>query len=480
VKEYRRRKYAFNSVFAIQKDIQKITDLNKQWETLLISKSKKETELEGIIKESKSLKSLLKHVFNIGTIDYQDLIRDKENMLAEIKKQIDLLIAEVNLCFLRIKNVDTHSQPIRELIQNIDTHNFSAIGEQLTHASKQIEDYLIRKEALSHDYTELNDEELNDLKTQHEKNYKKIESMKVEERINKCSIIGMTLDSYIGRFSNVQIDFSNIFLDEAGYAPLIKALTLFSNKCGITLLGDHRQLPPVCEFDTLNTIPGFYRLLWSKPSIFSETVLNYDEEDCLNIADNADCPEFKYTEKSILLETYRYGANLAELLDRLIYNIGYKSALSDEHNIELCFIDAPSPNVKDGRRNENECEKICNILNGFLDEDYCILTPYKDQVSFLQRSLQRARQEERILTIHKSQGREWNTVILSIVDGSNIRPWFTDSTDPVSQGLYVLNTAVSRAQKKLIIVCDANYWLSRQDAEIQLISNLINISKKLE
>ena len=115
-----------------------------------------------------------------------------------------------------------------------------------------------------------------------------------------------------------------------------------------------------------------------------------------------------------------------------------------------------------------------------IDKDYCILTPYTDQVSLLQRNLQRARQEERISTIHKSQGREWNTVILSVVDGSTIPLWFTDSNHGISQGLYVLNTAISRAKKKLIIVYDANFWRSKQDAENQLICNLINISNGLD
>lgn len=476
VMEYRRRKYTFNSLFTIQKEIQNITDFNTRWEALLVSKSKKEKELEEIIKKRKSLTNQLKRIFNIKPIDYQILMSNKEIELVEIKNRIDPLNAEVNLCFLRIKNVDTHSQPIKEIIQNIDTRNFSKVAEQLNHASKVIEDYLKRKEALSRSYSELNDEELNDLKIEHEKNYKKLESTKIEERIKNCPIIGMTLDGYIGRFSSVQINFSSIFVDEAGYVPLIKALTLFSNRCNITFLGDHKQLPPVCEFDNYNDIPGFCRLLWSKPSIFSEMVLHQDEEYCLNIAEITDCHEFEYTKKSILTESHRFGANLCNLLDRLIYNIGYRSALDDD--VELFYVEVENP-IRDGRKNENECDKISNILSGCDNEDYCILTPYRDQVSLLQRNLQRARQEERILTIHKSQGREWNTVIFSVVDGGNIRPWFTDSTKPISQGLYVLNTAISRARKKLIIVCDAKYWLSKHDAERQLICCLIKISRKL-
>ena len=377
--EYRRGQYAFNSVFAIQNDIQKLIDLNKQLGALLVSKSQNETELTALIKESKSFTKQLKRVFNIDSKDYQNIIESKEKELLSIQSQITEMNAEMTQCLLRIANVDTRSEKIREIIQTINVRNYSTVAEQLTSKSKEIEDYLITKAALAQDYSDYDDARLNDLLTQHEKNYDNLKAMRIEERIKNCSIIGMTLDCYIGRFSDVQINFSSIFLDEAGHVPLIKALTLFSNRCGITFLGDHKQLPPVCEFDNLNTIPGFHRLLWSKPSIFSEMVLNHDEEYCLNTAENNDCPEFKYTKEPILTESHRFGVNLCGLLEKLIYNIGYRSALDDD--VELYFIDAQNPIIRDGKRNPNECEKISEILvGGYIVEDYCILTPYRDEL----------------------------------------------------------------------------------------------------
>jgi len=477
VLEYRRGKHVFGSVFDIQKDIQKINELNARWRELLVSKSQKENELAVLVRERKSLTSQLKRMFNIGTVDYKNLISKKENELAEIRNQMDLMNAEVNQCFSSIANVDTRSERITQIIQTINIQNYSTVAEQLKNVSREINDYLSVNAALALSYSDYDDAGLNDLLTQYEKDYEILRAMRIEERINNCSITGMTLDSYIGRFLDVKINFSSIFLDEAGYVPLIKAMTLFSHRCGITLLGDHKQLPPICEFDNINDIHGFCRLLWAKPSIFSEMVLSQDEEYCLNSAENNDCPEFKYIKETMLTESHRFGVNLCDLLDKLIYNIGYRSALDDD--IELFYIDAPNPIVRDCRKNVNECKEISEILAGdYIDEDYCILAPYRDQVVLLQQNLQNVRMEERILTIHASQGREWDTVILSVVDGSTIGPWFTNSNDPISQGLYVLNTAISRARKKLIIVCDTHYWLSKQDAERQLISSLIEISKR--
>ncbi|MCH9021494.1 MAG: ATP-binding domain-containing protein [Planctomycetes bacterium] len=478
VLEYRRGKFTLNSVFAIQKYIQEIIDLEKQWRDLLARKAQKEDELAARIKKSKSLKTQLQRIFKAESQDYSRIIKDIRSDLSDIQDQINKLNTKIEECILRIKNVETRSERIKKIIHDIDIQNYLEVADQLSRAKDEIDHYLKVNDALNDAYSDCDDARLHDQLTKHEENYRHLRAMQIDERIRDCSVIGMTLDSYIGRFSDVKINFSTILVDEAGYVPLIKALTLFSNRCGITFLGDHKQLPPVCEFDNINKIPGFHRLLWSKPSIFAETMLNCDEEECLDIASEEDCPEFRYTKKTILKESHRFGANLAEMLNTLIYDIGYRSAL--ENNIDLYFINVPNPDNIVGRKNENECSRISNILNGHLDEDYCILTPYKGQVALLQTRLPNARREERISTIHKSQGREWDTVIFSVVDGSNSEPWFTDSSHFISQGKYVLNTAISRAKKKLIIVCDVQYWSSRSDADTQLISNLIKISERYD
>ena len=78
----------------------------------------------------------------------------------------------------------------------------------------------------------------------------------------------------------------------------------------------------------------------------------------------------------------------------------------------------------------------------------------------------RAAHDGRILTVHASQGQEFDTVFFSVVDTSDM--YFTDSNS--SKGKKIVNTAISRAKKELILVCDRNFWCSRGD---QLISQLI-------
>ncbi|QWT88454.1 ATP-binding domain-containing protein [Chryseobacterium sp. PCH239] len=104
-----------------------------------------------------------------------------------------------------------------------------------------------------------------------------------------------------------------------------------------------------------------------------------------------------------------------------------------------------------------------------------MLTPYKKQIRLLNNSLPQERNDLKILTVHGSQGREWDTVILSIVDTYD--KWFVDTTIPVSKGLNLVNTAVSRAKRNLIVVCDKNYWAVQSG---QLVTELINCGKEIK
>ena len=79
------------------------------------------------------------------------------------------------------------------------------------------------------------------------------------------------------------------------------------------------------------------------------------------------------------------------------------------------------------------------------------------------------------MTVHGSQGKEWNDIVLSVVDTD--RMWFVDTLNQSSRGMNVLNTAVSRARKRLFIVCNYNFWI-RQDK--QLLKGLLDVATPIE
>ncbi len=125
-----------------------------------------------------------------------------------------------------------------------------------------------------------------------------------------------------------------------------------------------------------------------------------------------------------------------------------------------------------GRVNPAEMEAIRTLLEDGVDGSVAVLTPYKNQVAHLKKNLKGLIDPNQIMSIHRSQGQEWETVIISVVDHQSkgaYGRWFTDSTNSMSKGMKVINTAVSRAKKRLILVGHAGYWIAQND---QLLGEL--------
>lgn len=159
------------------------------------------------------------------------------------------------------------------------------------------------------------------------------------------------------------------------------------------------------------------------------------------------------------------------------------SMSSGELRIEVVprFVDSfpakgPDPNdEKIERRNEAEAKAVSEVAHRLgKNEDYVILTPYNDQKNCIintDRSL-----KDSVLTIHKSQGREWDTVIVSVCDGRanppSSPPRFTSSgiIEGEHAGLKVINTALSRAKRRLVLVCDADWWAEQEN---ELIGDIV-------
>lgn len=91
---------------------------------------------------------------------------------------------------------------------------------------------------------------------------------KIEPR--KTLVVACTLDKLMGSPFAIlyAMTSAHLFLDEAGYASLIKTLPLFAYRVPVTFLGDHMQLPPVCEWQTWENEPvNRSILMWVESAI---------------------------------------------------------------------------------------------------------------------------------------------------------------------------------------------------------------------
>ncbi len=378
-----------------------------------------------------------------------------------------------------IKEVFGFTDELRKIVNSLNETNWHSIRTAL---EKQVQEEKIKNrlsEESLREYDLLPAAEIEKLLESLQAIKTKLGASSTEERLKGVSIIACTLDSFIGRFTETTLTVDHVFMDEAGYSNIIKALPLFTLKAPVTFLGDHKQLPPVCEINDsfMERVPEYKNIfLWAQSAIFLEGLFSQTASTMLlEYLQHKTIAAGGRMQRANLTHTFRFGQRLAKILDKHVYENGFRSSL-ESGDTKIFFIHAPKTNEFKSRTSDTEVAAIRNLVNQFNQhEDFIILTPYKKQVDSLGKMMPAERNDLKILTVHGSQGREWHTVILSVVDTGD--KWFVDSRQPLSNGLNLLNTAVSRTQKKLIIVCDYQFWKGQNG---QLISDLLGVAEEIK
>lgn len=284
-------------------------------------------------------------------------------------------------------------------------------------------------------------------------------SVNSKQRIKECNVLAMTLDGFISRYGSLEVEFDHVFLDECAFATLPKVCSLCACQAPITLLGDHKQLQPVCEISESEKQKDGELKIWGYSGIYLEHMFTERLfEDKL---------DFQYTKAVILKHTHRYGNNLASILNACIYKNGLKGGNQESGLFFLDVGGVESQNIKHNQEKNiapNEVVGVKQIYNSRYD--WAVITPFVNQRKILIRN---GLPYDRVFTIHGSQGQEFDGVIFSPV---TLSFYLTDSYN--IQALYALNVAISRMKKKLVIVCDYAYWIAQEG---QLIQKLLLGSK---
>ena len=299
-----------------------------------------------------------------------------------------------------------------------------------------------------------------------------------KQRMSEASILAMTLDGFIKRYETIE-NIAHIFLDEAPYTPLIKALTLGYFTAPLTMLGDHKQLGPVCEAIEREFVgDGAMMRVWAISSIYAEE-FEEDSRTLLAKAANIEPPKLQKTACAQLLQNYRYGQNLTDLLDSCVYHIGLRG---QEAPTEIFYIDSgkAAPIVSKQYQSASEAAAIARLAPHLLQQEarllrkdcFAILTPFRLQRKAILQACPQLRNKDKVFTIHRSQGLEFDTIIFSPV---LLHYYLTDSR--CMSALQALNVAVSRARKQIILVCDVAMWRTNKG---QFLERLLQNAKPLK
>ena len=230
--------------------------------------------------------------------------------------------------------------------------------------------------------------------------------------------------------------FDYIIMDEASQVDIKTGALALSCAANAVIVGDDKQLPNVIsqeEVMALNAIRS-----------------TYDADERYNAVTHSflqSCVEvFKEAPSTLLREHYRCHPRIIDFCNQRFYDNELLTMTSDKREEKVLQVIRTVPgNHARGHFNQREIDVIAKeILPGSEEMGSIgIITPYRLQADEINKALG----QDIASTVHKYQGRECDTIIMSMVD---------NQPTPFSDDPNLLNVAISRAKKHLCVVTNGN------------------------
>lgn len=259
-------------------------------------------------------------------------------------------------------------------------------------------------------------------------------SLYAEELLKQYPVVLST--TFSARTSVPDMVYDYLIMDEASQVSIETGALALTCAKNAVIVGDTLQLPNVVTEDDkqkLNTIFNEYR-----------------------IAQGYNCADYSFLQsvcavipnitQTLLREHYRCHPKIINFCNQRFYagNLLIMTEDHDEENVMMAIKTVPGHHTR-GNFNQREIdvvkEEVLPMLKNITDVG--IITPYNLQVHEFNRQIKTIE----TATIHKYQGREKDTIIMSVVDDQISE--FTDDPN-------LLNVAISRAKKQFCLVVSGN------------------------
>lgn len=230
--------------------------------------------------------------------------------------------------------------------------------------------------------------------------------------------------------------FDYVIMDEASQVDIKTGALALSCAMNAVIVGDDKQLPNVIgreEALALNVIQETYNVD-DRYNAISHSFL----QSCLEV--------FKDAPVTLLREHYRCHPKIIGFCNKRFYDGELVTMTADNGEKNVLQVKTTGKgNHARGHFNQREIDVIVQeMMPQFADMGSVgIITPYRAQAEEINKILG----QDIASTVHKYQGRECDTIIMSTVD--NMPTDFSDDSN-------LLNVAISRAKKQLYIVTNGN------------------------
>lgn len=230
--------------------------------------------------------------------------------------------------------------------------------------------------------------------------------------------------------------FDYVIMDEASQVDIKTGALALSCAMNAVIVGDDKQLPNVVSQEEALALQAI-QLTYKVDDRYNEITHSF-LQSCVEV--------FKDIPVTLLREHYRCHPKIIEFCNQHFYN-GELVAMTDdnaEDNV-LQVVQTVEGNHARGYFNQREIDVIVQeVLPQCADSGSIgIITPYRQQADEINKALGK----DIASTVHKYQGRECDTIIMSMVDNKPTE--FSDDSN-------LLNVAISRAKTHLYVVTNSN------------------------
>ena len=230
--------------------------------------------------------------------------------------------------------------------------------------------------------------------------------------------------------------FDYVIMDEASQVDIKTGALALSCAMNAVIVGDDKQLPNVVSQEEALALQAI-QLTYKVDDRYNEITHSF-LQSCVEV--------FKDIPVTLLREHYRCHPKIIEFCNQHFYNGELVAMTVDnaEDNV-LQVVQTVEGNHARGHFNQREIDVIVQeVLPQCADSGSIgIITPYRQQADEINKALGK----DIASTVHKYQGRECDTIIMSMVDNKPTE--FSDDSN-------LLNVAISRAKTHLYVVTNSN------------------------
>ncbi|MCM1048378.1 MAG: AAA domain-containing protein [Clostridiales bacterium] len=417
---------------------EKLADLKQELSQLITEQE----YFNRYVKEVETDTESIKFKKNLSSKDWMVLWQECQ-LISEEKKTIGFLFKIK--AFLKYGVTDWHfyKQDISKIITTFQSKYYSAKKEELLAEIADSEKFLnsVNKNLLD----DLCNQSMVALKDKLARKYGCNSSRKIFSEDNLWKepyevlaeypvILSTTFSSRNSLNSDVMYDY--LIMDEASQVDIATGALALSCARNVIIVGDTKQLPNVVTddmkskakaiFDSFNVNEGYQ---------YTKSFL----QSILDVMPNVT--------QTLLKEHYRCHPKIINFCNQKFYR-GELIIMTTDNGEEdvLSVIKTVAGNHERNHYSQRQIDVIKNeIIPKYVSnpEETGIIAPYKNQVNALSREIIGID----AATVHKFQGKEKDNIIISTVD---------DEISDFADDPYLINVAVSRAKKKLILVVTGN------------------------